>query len=142
MTGVQTCALPILAADIAAEKIAERCQHTAEIIAGNHNSRINQFSAAEILRRFFNGNHHDMPQCGFPRLYIGIMFPLDVAAGEIGDQQQSKPSSERSVYQAYRSGERKWMRLNLCRVIADRCCGAGVVGCVMVWLLTGRRVIN
>ena len=40
------------------------------------------------------------------------------------------------------SGERKWMRLNLCRVIADRCCGAGVVGCVVVWLLTGRRVIN
>ena len=29
-----------------------------------------------------------MPQRGFPRLDIGIMFPLDVAAGEISDNQQ------------------------------------------------------
>ena len=33
------------------------------------------------------------------------------------------------------------MRLNLYRVIADRCCGVGVVGCCVAWLLTGRGVI-
>jgi hypothetical protein len=74
--------------------------------------------------------------------YVVLPPPEHIGWLEVtrGSETSQYPQEEKTTCDSVSSGERKRMRLNHVRVIPDRGCVCGVVGCVWIGLSPGRAV--